>query len=310
MLNLFVGDHWTMAAEMKVIHLVLTASLAATAAGSDTVGLADADGGGAELLRQAKTAYSQGQYTEAVKLTSASIDRAGPSPEAYRLRAQAYGTLRDFDRAVADLDRSIELEPDAAGAYQTRGEMHFKAGHIRQSIADFDRFLELQPTRKPHHWQRGISYYYAREYAKGARQFELHKTVNPRDVENDVWHYLCKAKVSSPDEARAGLIEIAGDGRPWAMTVYQMYQGKATTRQALAHADRIGDTPAQRRNNLFYTHLYVGLYHESLGRAELALENIRIVVEKYPSPHYMGEVARVALQLEKRGHSTFSAPKK
>ena len=66
MLNLFVGDHWTMATEMKVIHLVLTASLAATAAGSDTVGLADADGGDAGLLRQANTAYRQGQYTEVV----------------------------------------------------------------------------------------------------------------------------------------------------------------------------------------------------------------------------------------------------
>ena len=284
------------------------ASLAAI--GTTPVVLADADGPADELLRRAKTAYSQGQYTQVVDLTSASIERNGPSPEAYRLRAEAYGPLRDFDLAIADLDRSIEFEPDAAGTYQTRGEMHFKAGHIRESIADFDRFLELRPERQPHHWQRGISYYYAGEYEKGVRQFELHKTVNPQDVENAVWHYLCKAKLSGPDKARAALIEIASDGRPWAMTVYRMYQGKVTTRQALAHADRISDTAAQRRNNLFYTHLYVGLYHQSTGRAELALEHIRIAAEKYSSPHYMGEVARVALQLEKRGHSTFSGPKK
>ena len=282
---------------MKAIHLVLSAALAATASGSDSVVVADADGGAVELLRRAKTAYSQGRYTEVVELTSALIERTGPSPQAYRLRAEAYGPLRHFDRAVADLDRSIELEPDAGGDYQTRGEMHFKAGHIRQSIADFDRFLELRPKRKPHHWQRGISYYYAGEYQKGLRQFELHKKVNPRDVENAVWHYLCNAKLSGPDKARAALIEITGDGRPWAMTVYRMYQGKVTTRQALAHADRIGDTPTQRRNNLFYTHLYVGLYYQSMGRAERALEHIRISAEEYSSPHYMGDVARVALQL-------------
>ena len=208
-------------------------------------------------------------------------------------------SLRRYDRAIADLDRAIERDPNAADAYQTRGEMHFKAGHIRESIADFDRFLEFRPERKPHHWQRGISYYYAGEYEKGVRQFELHKTVNPRDVENAVWHYLCKAKVSGPEKARAALIEISNDGRPWAMTVYRMYQGKVTPRQALADAKRIGDTPTQRRNNLFYTHLYVGLYHESMGREDEALEQIRIAVEKYPSPHYMGDVARVALQLEK-----------
>ncbi len=282
---------------MRVTYLVLTAMLTVTAGGRAVV-VADAAEDSAKLLRRAEAAFRQGNYAEVVELTSASIERAGPSPEAYRLRAEGHGSLRDFDRAVEDLDRAIELEPDDAGAYQTRGEMHFKAGHIRESIADFDRFLKFHPERKPHNWQRGISYYYAGEYEKGMGQFELHKTVNPQDVENAIWHYLCKTRVGGPDKARAGLIEITSDGRPWAMTVYRMYQGEVTTRQALADASRIGDTPAQRRNNLFYTHLYVGLYHESTGQADRALEHIRIAAEKYPSPHYMGEVARVALQLK------------
>ena len=201
--------------------------------------------------------------------------------------------LQKFNQAIADLDRAVKLDPDAPAAYQARGEIHFKAGHIRESIADFDRFLELQPRREPYHWQRGISYYFAGEYEKGVRQFELHKTVNPRDVENAVWHYLCKAKVSGPKKARSTLIEISGDSRPWAMTVYSMYQGKVTPRQALARADQPSETPTQRQDNLFYTHLYVGLYHESMGRSDRALQQIRIAAEDYPSPHYMGDVARV-----------------
>ena len=28
-----------------------------------------------------------------------------------------------------------------------------------------------------------------------AGQFELHQRVNPQDVENAVWHYLCKVKL-------------------------------------------------------------------------------------------------------------------
>ncbi len=180
-----------------------------------------------------------------------------------------------------------------------RGVVHFKAGDAAASVADFDRFLELRPDREPYHWQRGISHYYAGQYEKGVRQFESHKRVNPQDVENAVWHYLCQARVSGAPQARAALIEIGGDRRPWAMMVYRMFQGNATPDQVLQHAEQVSRTEAERRDNLFYAHLYVGLFHEAGGRADESLKHIEIAVEKYPSADYMGDVARVHRQLRK-----------
>ena len=248
-----------------------------------------------DLLRQAEQAYLRGQYAEAVRLASVSLSQDGPSATAHRLRAAAYNALRQFDRAITDLDQWIELDPEAAGAYQTRGETHFKAGHFTASLADFDRFLSLRPDQKPYHWQRGISCYYAGQYQKGVEQFELHRTVNPQDVENAIWHFLCKAKLVGVTGAQAALIGITSDSRPWAMPVYRLYQGKATVRQVLADAQRTAQTPEQRHSNLFYTHFYVALYNEVTGQTDRAREHMRIAVEKYPTPHYMGEVARVAL---------------
>ncbi len=254
----------------------------------------------ADLLREAETKYRQQRYAEAVELASRMIEQDREMVEAYRLRALANEALRRFVPAIADLDRMIELRPDAPGAYQERGELHFKVGQIRASIADFDRFLEFHPERRPHHWQRGISYYYAGEYEKGVRQFELHKTVNPQDVENAVWHYLCKSRVDGMDQARAALIDIAGDNRPWAMRVYRMFQGKVTPSRVLSHAEKAGRTEAERRNNMFYAHLYVGLLHEAAGRSDEAHKHIKIAVNECPSPHYMGDVARVHLGLLKQ----------
>jgi lipoprotein NlpI len=253
-----------------------------------------------ELLQAAEGAYRQGRYTEVLELASRVIEQDEQRLEAYRLRAAAYEALRRFDRAIADLDRWIELQPEASEAYQTRGEVHFKAGHVRASVANFDRFIELRPEREPHHWQRGISYYYAGQCAKGVRQFELHRTVNPQDVENAVWHYLCKARVAGVASARDALMDITDDRRPWASKVHQMFQGKSTPQQVLAHADRVSRTEAERRNSLFYAHLYVGLFHEAAGRSADARQHVKIAVERYPSPHYMGEVARVHLQLNQR----------
>ena len=95
-----------------------------------------------------------------------------------------------------DLDQPSQqrVREVAARALQLRGEEHFRQARIAESIADFDRQIQLQPDRAAEHWQRGIAYYYAGEYENGARQFKLHQTVNPQDVENAVWHFLCVSR--------------------------------------------------------------------------------------------------------------------
>ena len=229
--------------------------------------------------------------------TLRSADDAGPSPEALRARAAAYASQGRFEQAIEEASRLLKLRPDDAEAYQYRGELQFKAGRVTESIRDFERFLELRPERLPHHWQRGISCYYAGQYQQGVRQFELHRRVNPQDVENAVWHYLCKAKLEGVAQARAALINITKDRRPWAPAVYRMYQGQATPEEVLAPASQMGRTEVERRDNLFYVHLYIGLFHEAAGRPQQAREHIQLAVQKYPSPDYMGDVARVHLQL-------------
>ena len=121
--------------------------------------------------------------------------------------------LNELRERLSFLDEAISESPNSPRLLQTRGETHFYLGNIEQSIADFDRVIELIPSQEPRHWQRGISYYYAGEFAKGVAQFELHQTVNPQDVENAVWHFLCKARVDGIAAAKQSLIPIARDYR-------------------------------------------------------------------------------------------------
>jgi lipoprotein NlpI len=246
-------------------------------------------------LRDAESFFRQGQYERALAAASEVIERDRSEAEPYRVRAAAYEALGRHERAAADWSRYIELRPSDAAAYQARGVVNFKAGKIRASIADFDRYLKAHPEREPHHWQRGIAYYYAGEFKKGVRQFEIHRTVNPQDVENAIWHYLCKARTDGTDTAQVGLIEIAGDRRPWAMIVYRLYQGRATPEQALAQAAQLDGSDEERQINLFYANLYVALFFEAEGDAEKARQAMATAVQKFPCSHYMGDVARVHL---------------
>jgi lipoprotein NlpI len=247
-------------------------------------------------LARAQAKFREAKYEDAAQLAAAALQQDKESTAAYRLRAAAYERLGKLDLAIADLSQVIQRQPDTADTIQHRGELHFQAGHIASSIEDFDRYVQARPDQEPYHWQRGISYYYAGEYAKGTRQFEIHKTVNPQDVENAVWHYLCKSRLEGVKRARADLIEIDRDDRPWALPVYRMFQGRLTPAEVLKQAEQGNRTETTRKDCLFYSHLYVGLYHEAAGENELARKHIEIAATQYYAPHYMGTVARIHLQ--------------
>jgi len=96
----------------------------------------------------------------------------------------------------------------SASDYVSRGMQRFRDNNIVGSLQDFQRAAELDPRARPHLWQRGISYYYAGQFRKGRQLFELHQRVNPHDVENAAWHFLCVAAGDGIAAARKSLFKI------------------------------------------------------------------------------------------------------
>jgi lipoprotein NlpI len=244
------------------------------------------------LLAQARAALKKGQAKEAAALAGKALELDPKQAGAYLVRGQARGALGKHREAVADFDRAIALDPRLAEAYHLRGGEQFKLGRITESLADFDRFLELKPQARAGHWQRGISCYYAGRYAEGKKQFEAYQNVDNSDVENVVWRYLCMARRVGRDKARAELLPVGKDRRVPLMEVYALFQGKLKPVDVLAAARAGKPAPEQLEGRLFYAHLYLGLYYDSEGKKQLALEHLSKAAE-YPPGGYMADVARV-----------------
>jgi lipoprotein NlpI len=172
-----------------------------------------------------------------------------------------------FDKAVAD----------------------FEAGRVTESAAGFDALVKLVPSAAPELWQRGIALYYAGRYQDCRAQFELHRTVNPNDVENAVWHFLCVARAESPEQAKAAILPVGPDARVPMRQVYEMFRGTLPPDRVLAAA-------GSRPSGEFFAHLYVGLYYEAL-RDKRALEHIRMAAaDRFADAGgYMHTVAKVHL---------------
>jgi lipoprotein NlpI len=253
-----------------------------------------------ELLKSAAAALARRQADEALTLADRAVKADPANTTALVLRGQAQGLLRRPALAIADYDKALALDPKLSVAYDLRGSERFKMGEIAGSLADFDRFLELTPAERNGHWRRGITLYYAGKFDEGRKQFEGYEKVDTNDVENAIWHYLCNARAVGVEKARGQLLKIGKDKRVPMMEVYALFKGERKPDEVLTAARAGQPAAAELHTRLFYAHLYLGLYHEALGDRKQALEHLTKAAQDYPIAHYMGDVARVHVELLKK----------
>lgn len=83
------------------------------------------------------------------------------SPErrasAYRNRAIAWSDSGHDERALADYDSAIALDPDNTDAINDRGLIWLNKGENERAISDFDRAIELDPAKAAAFYNRGLA---------------------------------------------------------------------------------------------------------------------------------------------------------
>lgn len=249
-----------------------------------------------DYLQQARRALMNKDGGKTVELAGKAIESNPKDARGYLLRGSGYEVLRQHDKAIADFTQTIALNPKNSEAYDRRGSEQFILGHITESLDDFDKVLELQPRAAPGHWKRGISLYYARRYEDGRKQFKDGDKIFGNDVENAVWHFLCNAKLKGVDKARDDMLKIGKDDRVPMMVVYDLFMDKCKPADVLKAAE-VGEVLTElRKQQLFYAHLYLGLYFDALGDKRTALEHMSLAGGKYRLG-YMGDVAHVHAEL-------------
>ena len=222
-------------------------------------------------------------------LLALALTVADPAQEAF-LRGQTALDDRKNDLAVKEFTAALAADAKLARAHDRRGDAYLKLGQFKEAVADFDAFLAAEPRFAPEHWRRGIALYYAGRFADGVKQFDTHKTVNPEDVENAAWHYLCNAKVVGKDKARVGLIAVTKDRRVPMAEIQKLYAGKLKPKDVLAAADAIDAQTETGKEARFYANLYVGLWYEADGDTTKAKSHLTTAAEKYKIGHYMWDV--------------------
>ena len=98
---------------------------------------------------------------------------------AYTNRGSAYDDKRDEDRAIADHDQAIRIDPKLDLAYNNRANAHSRKGEEDRAIADYDAAIRLNPKFAMAYNNRGTSYRHKRDYGRAIADYDAAIGINP-----------------------------------------------------------------------------------------------------------------------------------
>jgi len=100
----------------------------------------------ADYMARGDSDYDLGDYACAIADYSRAIELKPDFAEAYNNRAYTYMKMENYAPALLDLDEAIRLRPDYVNALMNRGDIHnyYYQIDFDRAIADYDRVIQLQ----------------------------------------------------------------------------------------------------------------------------------------------------------------------
>jgi len=101
---------------------------------------------------------AKGDYDRALADLSRAIDLDPKLAFAFAERAHAYTNKGDPERAVADASRAIELDPKSSSSWRARGRAYSAKGDYDRAVADYSQAIKANPTDAHAVGDRGFAY--------------------------------------------------------------------------------------------------------------------------------------------------------
>jgi tetratricopeptide (TPR) repeat protein len=98
-----------------------------------------------ERMQSGMAALQDENYYLALAIYDDLVEQAPGYAEAWNKRATVHFLLGQYDRSLADIEKTLELEPRHFGALEGRGLIYGEMGLDEQALEAFERALEVNP---------------------------------------------------------------------------------------------------------------------------------------------------------------------
>jgi len=84
--------------------------------------------------------------------------------EVYNTRGLAHCQKNQYDQAISDLSKAIEINPRLAHAYNNRGWAYIKKWQYDQALSDFNKTIKIDSRFAEAYFNRAVVYFLKEEY--------------------------------------------------------------------------------------------------------------------------------------------------
>ncbi len=138
-------------------------------------------------------------FTQAIQLKEQLIDSIAENPDRVRRPkkelartyiyrgAARYWKKGDFDGAITDYTRAIELDPEYAEAYDYRGFAHLNNGDIDKAIADYTKAIDIDQELTEAYKDRATAYLANSDFGNAINDYTKAIQLDPDDT--NIYNY-------------------------------------------------------------------------------------------------------------------------
>ncbi len=122
-------------------------------------------------------------WHDTISLWTDAIEKFDKSPTAFKARGGGYSDTKQYDKALADYNRTIFLKSDYPDAYNDRGLVYFQLEKYDTAIADFSRAVELKKDYPTAYYNRGVAYFNFKKNREAVMDYSTAIQQNPKMAE-------------------------------------------------------------------------------------------------------------------------------
>jgi len=113
-----------------------------------------------------------------------SLIRSEPrNASAYIDRGIAYAKKGEFNKAVPDFNKAIEIDPNSAPAYNNRGLAYRRKDDLKKALSDYAKAIQIDPRYAEAYNNRGYALCHDEEYDRAFADFAKAVAIDPKYAE-------------------------------------------------------------------------------------------------------------------------------
>jgi tetratricopeptide (TPR) repeat protein len=211
--------------------------------------------------------------------------------DVYDRRGNTYDAKGDYDRAIADLGKSIALDPTRSEVFVDRGFAFYGKGDNVSAIANYTQAISLNANNGTAYFSRALAYLYTGSVSKALADLERESTLQPQYPYMALWLEIIDKRANAASRLTQTTAKL--DLTAWPVPIIRLYLGQATPQDTLAAANN--PDPKIKTNQSCEANFYTGEFLLAQGNKDEATRLFRLAVTGCPKGYVELPAAKAEL---------------